>query len=150
MFRKGFTLVELMIVILIVGILAAVAVPLLMNRADAAKWSEGKAAMGTLATGIRTYYASSGCNAGALTGAGSNVANCNLVGLSQTDLDGTYFTNACYTWTANCTSAAAGNQINFTITCNAGNGRANAPTTPPAIRTLTDTGTGQAVFNPPM
>ena len=39
---KGFTLVELMVVILIVSILAAVAIPILSGRIDAAKWSEGK------------------------------------------------------------------------------------------------------------
>jgi general secretion pathway protein G len=38
---KGFTLVELMVVILIVSILAAVAIPILRGRIDAAKWSEG-------------------------------------------------------------------------------------------------------------
>jgi len=58
--RKGFTLIELMVVILIVAILAAVAIPILTARIDAAKWSEGKAMMGTIATAIRAYYAEHG------------------------------------------------------------------------------------------
>jgi len=40
--KKGFTLIELMVVIMIVGILAAVAIPLMRGRVDSAKWSEGK------------------------------------------------------------------------------------------------------------
>jgi len=50
--RSGFTLVELMVVIMIAGILAAVAVPLLRGRIDSAKWSEGMAMMGTVATAL--------------------------------------------------------------------------------------------------
>ena len=55
--RKGFTLVELMVVVLIVAILAAVAIPIMRGRIDAAKWSEGKAMMGTIGTAIRAYVA---------------------------------------------------------------------------------------------
>ena len=58
--RKGFTLIELMVVILIVGILASVAVPMLRGRIDAAKWSEGKAMIGSIATAIRSYNAEKG------------------------------------------------------------------------------------------
>jgi prepilin-type N-terminal cleavage/methylation domain-containing protein len=58
--RKGFTLIELMVVVLIVGILAAVAIPILRGRIDAAKWSEGKAMLGSVATAIRAYAAEKG------------------------------------------------------------------------------------------
>lgn len=54
---RGTTLIELMVVILIVAILAAAAIPILHGRIDAAKWVEGKAIMGTIAVAIRAYVA---------------------------------------------------------------------------------------------
>ena len=83
--RKGFTLIELMVVIFIVGILAAVAVPLMRGRIDAAKWSEGKAIMGTVATGLRAHVAEQGNNFTA-------VPTLVQLGFAASDLNGTYFT----------------------------------------------------------
>jgi len=83
--RKGFTLIELMVVILIVGILAAVAVPLMRGRIDQAKWSEGKAIMGTIATALRAHIAEKGSDFTA-------VPKLAQLGFASGDLDGTYFT----------------------------------------------------------
>ena len=52
---KGFTLIELMIVVVIVGILAALVVPLLLSRVEKAKYSEGKAIASQIATAVRAY-----------------------------------------------------------------------------------------------
>jgi prepilin-type N-terminal cleavage/methylation domain-containing protein len=60
--RKGVTLIELMVVVLIVAVLAAVLVPLLTARLESARWSEGKAGVGTIATAIRAMYSEEGEN----------------------------------------------------------------------------------------
>lgn len=88
--KKGFTLVELMVVILIVAILAAVAIPIMRGRIDAAKWSEGKAMMGTIATSIRAYCAEQDEDNLDLT---TLLFNEDL-GFRVNDLNGTYFSQA--------------------------------------------------------
>ncbi|HUV67456.1 MAG TPA: prepilin-type N-terminal cleavage/methylation domain-containing protein, partial [Sedimentisphaerales bacterium] len=64
--RKGFTLIELMVVVLIVAVLAAVLIPMLTARLEAARWSEGKAGAGTIATSVRAMAAEFGNETGAL------------------------------------------------------------------------------------
>ena len=82
--KGGFTLIELMVVIFIVGILAAASVPLMRGRIDAAKWSEGKAIMGTIATALRAHIAEKGASFSA-------VPKLAELGFAKGDLDGTYF-----------------------------------------------------------
>ena len=123
---KGFTMVELMVVVLIVGILAAVAVPLMSGRIDSSKWSEAKASMGTIASAIRAYAAEKGDFASAPSKAD--------IGISDNELDGTYFTHGAYTITS---ASASGGQVSFVITCAvSGSTRANKPSKP-ASMTLT-------------
>lgn len=52
----GFSLVELMIVILITGVLAAVAVPIYRGGIEKAIRSEGEAALGSIRNEVRAYY----------------------------------------------------------------------------------------------
>ena len=138
--RVGFTLIELMVVVLIVGILAAVAIPILRGRSDAAKWSEGKVMLGTIATAIRAYAGEKGPGSTDLptaldvgaTGLGFDVTN--------GDLDGTYFSNECFSF--ECTSIVP---VVFTITCDATKSTRPEPPTTPSAYTLNQSGHFEAI-----
>jgi prepilin-type N-terminal cleavage/methylation domain-containing protein len=96
--RKGFTLIELMVVILIVGILAAVAVPIMRGRIDSAKWSEANASAGAIRTAVRAYIAEKGPNYAnyAEIEGGMDTAAGTLLGFSSSDLAGAYFDQSDY------------------------------------------------------
>jgi prepilin-type N-terminal cleavage/methylation domain-containing protein len=119
MSRKGFTLIELMVVILIVAILAAVAIPIMRGRIDAAKWSEGKAMMGTIATALRAYCAEydgppDTCDLATLdfdTDLGFRVG----------DLEGTYFTQTLFSVVSGSYDVPS-NVMSFSIQALAGTG----------------------------
>jgi prepilin-type N-terminal cleavage/methylation domain-containing protein len=58
--KKGFTLIELMIVVAIVGILAAIAIPAYLDYTVKAKLTEVSAALDALGQAASEYHASAG------------------------------------------------------------------------------------------
>ena len=58
--QKGFTLIELMIVVAIIGILAAIAIPLYANVQARARIAKAQADMRTIASAVSMYQAHTG------------------------------------------------------------------------------------------
>ena len=75
--KKGFTLIELMIVVAIIGILAAIAIPNFMKFQAKAKQSEAKTNLGAIYVAQLSYFSNSNTYADVI--AAPSVVTCNRV-----------------------------------------------------------------------
>jgi len=124
--NRAFTMAELMVVILVVGILAAAAMPLMSGRIESSKWSEAKATMDTIAVALRAYAAEKGT----FTSAPSLAT----IGITESELDGVYFSHEAY---GIASASAANGQASFVIICAAANSTRSGKPTYPAVMALT-------------
>ena len=96
--ERAFTLIELMIVVIIVGILAAIAIPLYQIVPERSMGTEASAALGLVKNAMRTYYAEHGSYADADFQDGALVTVGGVLHVSSSDLEGRHFSEECYTF----------------------------------------------------
>ena len=92
--NSAFTLIELMVTILILAILLAIAIPIFRGQINKAKWSEGKAIAGTIATALRAYSAEKN----SYGTYGTDLPDLSAMGFSTSDVSGSYFNAGGYKW----------------------------------------------------
>jgi type IV pilus assembly protein PilA len=88
--HKGFTLIELMIVVAIIGILAAIAIPNFMRFQMKAKKSEAKSIIGSIRTTQEAFKAENGGFANTTANPASFTKNAKTAWVTPVDGDGWY------------------------------------------------------------
>lgn len=146
--NKGFTLIELMVVILIVAILAAVLTPMMTGRINAAKWTEGTAGASTIVTALRAYTAEhEGDTSGlAATLSGGTPGSFVPIGITDSDLAGKYFDASRYVATHATATAGTPPVTTQTITVTITGPTGFVPATKTLTVTVNSDGTATSVW----
>jgi Tfp pilus assembly protein PilE len=131
--NRGISLIDLVVILLVIGVLSAVAIPRMKGRADASKWSEGKATAVTVRTAADAYCKEKGkkfdFSGTALEDLGFTVNPKQPGG----DLDGKYFTDDCY-------SIQFSGYADYLITVDATKSKSGNPPSKPRQMTLNNAG----------
>jgi prepilin-type N-terminal cleavage/methylation domain-containing protein len=96
--QSGFTLVELMIVVIVVGVLAAVAIPMYQIVPERSKALEATSALGMVRNAMRAYYNEHGTYAHASFVDDATVTVGGVLSVKPSDLEGRWFSEECYTF----------------------------------------------------
>jgi type IV pilus assembly protein PilA len=116
--ERGFTLVELLIVMVVIGILATVAMPLYQLVPERSRATEADAGLGAIRSALRVYYGEHGTYVNPSFVDGAQVTAGGVLAVSDTDLAGRYFSTECYTFDGAPTANS------FTIECDGANSTA--------------------------